>query len=331
MTVRASALGLDPAHHQPHALHRMDANRVWLETNCYVDLWIEIMGALRLDPVPALGFTFAVDFEGDQWTFFKIPLGDLQALYGLDTQELAIWKAPVSHALEQLARGRVVLMELDSFHLPDTAGTAYRREHVKTTVGIESIDLDRGRMTYFHNAGFFEVQGADFASVLRLDDPPSPDNPRLPPYTEFVKTDRLRRPNEGALADRALALARAHLERRPPRNPFELYAPRLHEDLEALRAAPAGFHGYAFATVRQFGAAFELAGDFCRWLLRAGVEGLGSAAEAFGAIASEARTLQLKLARAVTVGKPFDPTPTVHGLAERWATAMSTLVPRLLR
>ena len=63
-----------------HPLH--DADREWPETNCYVDLWIELLHARGLEPEAMLGFTLRQDFEGDQFTFFKPPLADLEALYG---------------------------------------------------------------------------------------------------------------------------------------------------------------------------------------------------------------------------------------------------------
>ena len=37
--------------YRPGTLH--DASRIWLETNCYADLWAELLHALQLDPVPA--------------------------------------------------------------------------------------------------------------------------------------------------------------------------------------------------------------------------------------------------------------------------------------
>ncbi len=73
-------LRLDPATFCPHPLHA--AERTWTETNCYVDMWIEVLHALGLDPVAAAAFTLSCDFEGDQWTFFKYPPEDLRALSG---------------------------------------------------------------------------------------------------------------------------------------------------------------------------------------------------------------------------------------------------------
>ena len=67
-----------------------------------------------------LPFTVRIDFEGDQWTFFKFPHADLLTLYGLDVQEMNPWLSLVGHVEEQVALGRPVLVELDSYYLPDT-------------------------------------------------------------------------------------------------------------------------------------------------------------------------------------------------------------------
>src|SRR5258706_11806662 len=100
-----------------HAIHGEE--RTWAETNCYTDLLIEMLHGMGHDPAAMLPFTLAVDFEGDQWTFFKPPANDILDLYGLDIQELAIWKPLAEHVVEQVAAGRPVLVELDSFYLPD--------------------------------------------------------------------------------------------------------------------------------------------------------------------------------------------------------------------
>ena len=55
------------------------ATRIWPETNCYVDLWIEVLAAAGFTPEAMLGFTLTQDFEGDQFTFFKVPLEDLES------------------------------------------------------------------------------------------------------------------------------------------------------------------------------------------------------------------------------------------------------------
>src|SRR5690606_25052355 len=118
--MKGAIAGLDPASYRPHRLH--DPGRRWPQTNCYVDLLIEVMHATGHDPAAALGFTVAQDFEGDQFTFFKFPAADLQLLAGLDIQELAVFDRLETHALVQIERGRLPLVEVDAFFLPDTKG-----------------------------------------------------------------------------------------------------------------------------------------------------------------------------------------------------------------
>ena len=84
-----SLLGLDPAHYMPSALHH--PARCFPETNCYVDLWIELLHARGIDPASAMGFACTVDFEGDQWTFFKPPPEELERLYGIDVHEMQLY------------------------------------------------------------------------------------------------------------------------------------------------------------------------------------------------------------------------------------------------
>ena len=86
-----------------------------------------------------------VDFDGDQWTFFKPSHDDLTTLYGIDVQELNVWRPLVENAREQLGGGKLVLSEADAFFLPDTAGTDYRTQHTKTTIGIQELDLEAER------------------------------------------------------------------------------------------------------------------------------------------------------------------------------------------
>jgi hypothetical protein len=97
-------LGLDPAVYAPSALHSPD--RTFPETNCYVDLWIELLHACGIDPASAMAFACAVDFEGDQWTFFKPPPEELVRLYGIDVHEMQLYRPTVNHVIEQLLHAR---------------------------------------------------------------------------------------------------------------------------------------------------------------------------------------------------------------------------------
>lgn len=313
---------LDPRTYARHGVH--GEGRVWAETNCYVDIWIELLHALGRDPVAAMPFTLAVDFEGDQWTFFKFPLADLYDLYGLDVQELAIWRPLVIHLEEQIARGRPVLVELDSFFLPDTAGTAYQRAHVKSTVAAVAIDLEQGRLGYFHGQSFYELSGDDFRRALLVD---AVDPSRLPPYAEFVKLPEA--PPPGAqLPAQSRQLLKRHLGRLPRKNPFASFRERLERDLTQLLSDDLdAFHAYSFATLRQCGSAYELASTYLRWLGEHGEPGLERSADAFQTMSEGAKKLQFQLARAMARHAALDLSP-LDGMAACWEDATGALQTR---
>ena len=301
-----------------HALH--DPSRVWPETNCYADLWIELLHARGWDPTAALAFTVGVDWEGDQWTFFKPPAGDLEALYGVDVRELNVWRALPEHLLEHTRRGRVALVEVDAHFLPDTAGVTYRAGHSKTTVGVDAIDPAARALTYFHNAGYFELSGDDYDGALALGAHARADG--LPPYAELAVFDRYVRRPAGEL--RAIArdqLAR-HVGRLPACNPVAAFAEHVGDDVRWLAGGDlAAFHRYAFATLRQCGAAWGLAGSFLRWLGGPAEE----AATHFDALAEGARTVQLRLARVAHARRVADLSAPLAALAGEWDAATAAL------
>src|SRR4051812_48246955 len=152
-----SLFGLDPATYTPSALH--DSDQIFPETNCYVDLWIELLHAQGIVPESAMAFACMVDFEGDQWTFFKPPPDELMRLYGIDVHEMQLYRPTAEHVLEQARAGRTMTLEVDSFYLPDTASSAYRMAHVKSSIAVEGIDPVQQRLRYFHGAGYYELSG----------------------------------------------------------------------------------------------------------------------------------------------------------------------------
>ena len=79
-----------------------------------------------------LAFTVLQDFEGDQFTFFKFPPKTFRPC-SASPSGTAIYDSLEAQTLEQLRRGRPVLIEVDSHWLPDAA-PAYRRHHAKSTV-----------------------------------------------------------------------------------------------------------------------------------------------------------------------------------------------------
>jgi len=319
-------LALDPRIYRRHRIHVEE--RIWAETNCYMDVWIELLHALGHEPIAVLPFTFAIDFEGDQWTFFKCPLGDLTHLYDLDVQELAIWRPLVAHLVEQVERGRPVLVELDSYFLPDTVGTAYKQVHTKSTVAVNEIDAAGHRLGYFHNQGYYRLEGEDFLDVLRMHDESDPAV--LPPYAEFVKIRPTSSHGGTSLRVRSLQLLRKHLELAPKENPFPAFRARLEKDLIWLMQEDLdSFHRYSFATLRQYGACFELSQTYLQWLASQGEQGLDEAIHAFRTISENAKSFQFQLARAVSRRKPLELSP-LTSMSENWRVGTISLKERYL-
>lgn len=329
--------GLNAGSYQRHALHGGagpaqgdDHPPVWAGKNCYADLWIEVLHALRLEPLAMLPCTLAVDFEGDHWTFFKPSLDALYTLYGIDVQELNVWRPLIEHVAEHLSVGKLISTEADAFWLPDTAGTDYRTQHTKTTVLIASLDAEASRLGYFHNAGYFELGGEDFKQILRVDAGTAAGY--LPLYAELVRTDRLVRRTLAELAGFSLALLRAQLRRRPATNPFLRFGARLNNDLPELQARGLPhYHAWAFASIRQAGAAFDLLAANLRWQAGFGHPALIPAAECFDTIAQANKALILKVARAVNSGRPFDVGPMCVAMAQAWERGMALLSEALAR
>ncbi|MGB2875127.1 MAG: DUF1839 family protein [Gaiellaceae bacterium] len=312
-TTRASLFGgLDPATYRPHSIHT--GERTYIETNCYTDILVELLHARGDEPLAAMGFLVRMDFEGDQWTFFKPPPEDLEILFGVDVHEMQPYRPLPAQVAEQLSAGRTMTIEVDSWHLPDTAATSYRREHVKTSLIPETIDLEGEVLRYFHNAGFYELSGEDFRGVFQVG--------ALPPYVELIRFDAGPRLQDGELRDAALELLRRHLERRPATNPFERFGEQLSVALpELLEGEAADYHAYAFATVRMAGSAFEISASHLDWLLG---EQASATVESFRRIVEGSKMLSLKLARR----RDFDTGPAIAALAGAWDEGMAALDAR---
>ncbi|SON57466.1 hypothetical protein HDIA_3925 [Hartmannibacter diazotrophicus] len=308
---------LDPSAYERHPLH--SADRIWPETNCFMDLWIEVLASLGHAPEAMLGFTVTQDFEGDQATFFKVPAADLEAIYGLRLQELAIFEHVEDHVTTQIARGRLCLVEVDGFYLPDTQGVAYHTEHGKTTVAINRLDITGRRMEYFHNAGYFTLEGEDFDGVFQRTPGADGERPLFLPYTEFVKFGPA--PEDGNMkADACKRLASA-LAQRPAENPIAAFAAVFPAQAENLAGRPfAAFHHYAFNTLRQFGSNFELLASHLDWLGEDGADAR--------AIAETMKSAQFQLARAVNRGKFEKLTGVLDPAVAAWDRLMADLETR---
>ena len=215
-------------------------------------------------------------------------------------------------------------IEMDGYFLPDTGGVSYRLQHTKTTVGITHLDPAARRMHYFHNGGFFALEGADYDGLFG-----APGAVRaadaLFPYVEFVKLPAAASPVDTRAV--AKALLSRHLARRPAANPIRAYGEALAVHLADLgQRAPDYFHAYAFNTLRQLGANFELLASHLAWLAQKGEPGLGRAEAAALEIAAGAKTMQFKLARAMARGRYDGLDSFIAPMAAAYDTVIGDLV-----
>jgi hypothetical protein len=211
--------------------------------------------------------------------------------------------------------------------LPDTAGTDYRTQHTKTTIGIQELDVEAGRLGYFHNCGYYVLQDTDFGAIFRLNLAPDPSY--MPFFAELVRLDRRKHLEQTALVRESTLVLRKQLARRPQRNPVVRFREQFGKDVAWLQGEGlARYHAWAFATLRQLGAAFELAALYVRWLAKHGEPELEGASAAFDAISGCAKMLVLKTARAVSARKPLDAEAALGDAERAWQVGMQCLVDR---
>lgn len=313
---------LESKNYVPSALH--GETMAWVEKNCYVDVFIELIHALGLEPRAMLPFVLALDFLNDQWTFFKPPHHDLQLLYGIDIQELNVWRSLYEHALTYQQVGDPISTEADAYWLPDTAGTDYRRNHVKTTIIICHIDAEAQTLGYFHNAGYFQLGGEDFRRLFRLDR--TDDPPFMPFYAEIVRLGRAVTKEQADITEVSLSLLRHHLTLVAADNPVTRFGSYVIEHCEQTKELGIDYyHAWSFATTRQLGAASELSAVYCDWLTEQGRLDLASAAADFRTISTLTKTLLLKMARIYTTQKTSDLQPLFADMAEAWSRGIRTV------
>ena len=310
-----SLFGCDPATYRPHLIHTGERN--YIETNCFTDIISELMHARGDEPLATFGSFVRMEFENDQWTFFKPLAIDMELLFGIDVHEIQPYRPIARQVAEQLAQDRTMTIELDAWYLPDTAATSYRNAHVKTGVIAEAIDLVDERFRYFHNASLYELAGEDFRGAFRTETGWAGDV--LPPYTELIRFDAGPRLQGEELRAAAVELLRGHLDHVPATNPFDRFHARLAADLPDLLAGDeARYHAFTFATFRMAGAGFELLGSHVDWAF--GDAG-ARASQAMARIVEGCKALGFKLARR----RPFDPTEAMDSLSAAWTEALGSL------
>ncbi len=320
--------GLDPSKYQMHSMHGLE--RDWPETNCYVDLWIEVLAALGHSPEAAFGFTVTQDFEGDQFTFFKPRPEDLTLLYDLSVQELTLYDSTERHITTQLGFGRLVLIEVDAFYLPDTIGVSYRTRHTKTTIAVNQLDAESCSLGYFHNARYHGLSGEDYNGIFRK----LPEQQDLPdvlfPYAEFIRLGKTPC-SESEFAARATSLLKQYLAISPRINPVTAFGVALERDSHDLISRPIAFyHDYAFNTVRQLGANFEVMASHLDWLTRHGEVELSAHAVLAKRVSSLSKSMLFQMARMASRRRLHDFGDQIKTLALAYEETLSSLRNSLL-
>ncbi len=305
----------------PHAWHC--GERVWSATNSHLDVWIELLHTLGLDPALVLLPTFCADFEGDQWTHSNVSRADLWAAYGIALDDLCVWRPLLAHFVEQFDRGNAVLVEVDEFHLPALTGSSYQREHVKTLIAATGYDRHAHRLRYLHGVAGAEVGGRDLDALLAA----GIGSAQLAPGAWIVKLDRMSARTSAERAQLGVALARLHGTRIPARNPVRLFGDALRSHGAWLAGGDAEhYQRWAFATLHQCGASFELAADVCAWLASQG-QPVEPAVAHFRNVSHAARALHQRLVRVPQSGRMPDVSHTVEDMARSWDQAMNVLRP----
>ena len=211
-TGMVSLFGLDPATYVPHALHT-PGERTYTETNCYSDILIELVHARGDEPLAVMGFTVRMDFEGDQWTFFKPPPEDLEELFG-DRHPRDAAVPPAAAADRRADRRRADDHRRARLLVPARHGLDQLPQRARQDLGDRRGDRSRGasacatsttRACTSSTARTTAASSGSGAAVLR----------RRPPPLHRARPLRRRRPAAGR---RSCARRRRELLARAPRS-----------------------------------------------------------------------------------------------------------------
>ncbi|MBV9119701.1 MAG: DUF1839 family protein [Chloroflexi bacterium] len=305
-----------PAEYVGHWLH-IDSSRVWQEHNCYVDLWIELLHSLGLNPLPAFYTALLAGFQADQWTFVKPDHWAIARLFGIDVIEVDIWRGVEAHVLAQLENHSVPLLETDCWYLPDTAGMSYQQQHKKSAIAIVAVEPESQVLRYFHNRGFHEIRGADYRGALYLDEPP-----RLVPYAEAALIGGRCARSDDELRQISLDLLSVRFEQSRQESTFVSFREHLECAIAELHEGAIDFHEYAFANFRQLGSACALGAEYLRWL---DLPDSAPTAAALDRISELAQSFILRLARLAARARTPEIEPTMSDMVQAWSEAQRGL------
>ena len=127
------------------------------------------------------------------------------------------------------------------------------------------------------------------------------------------------------LLDKSRNALRRELGKLPNDNPFDKFATKFAVDLEWLKNEPMEtFHTYSFATLRQYGACYELVQTYLDWLAARGESGVTDIAKTFAEISNTSKAFQFKLARSMARKKELDMSP-LDKMSSLWHQGTSRL------
>lgn len=301
-----------------HPLHQDES--VWSNTNCYLDVWIELLHGMGRRPEPLFAVAVAAETQVEQFEFLKVDHRDLEEVHGLRVGEYDVWKSLLEHVLAQMTAGNLMIVEADAHWLPDTRGISYGIEHTKTSIVPLRVDPQQRHLVYLHNEGLHELRGEDFDYVLG----PQRCQGIVPaPYVELVRLDRLSPANDDDARAHTARLLRHHILRATAQNPAADLMEVLRSRFDWLaQTGMDGYHALCFETTRQLGVVSMLAAEAVRF---SAVEQIQPAAEAYLTVSKEAKALQFQLARVARGRKSASLETTMTTITEQWAGAAATV------
>lgn len=318
VTVSTLHPGLSADGFTPHLLHQDQS--LWSNTNCYLDVWIELLHGMGRRPEPLFAAAVAAETQVEQFEFLKVDHRDLEEVHGLRVGEYDIWRPLLEHVLTQMVAGNLMIIEADAHWLPDTRGISYGIEHTKTSIVPVRVDPQQRHLVYLHNAGLHELSGHDFDCVLgeqrRQGIVPAP-------YVELVRLDRLTPAHDGAARAHTARLLRHHTARSTAQNPAAELMDVVRSRFDWLaEAGMDGYHALCFETTRQLGVVSMVAAEAVKF---SAVDRIQAAADAYVAVSQEAKALQFQLARVARGRKSASLDTTMAAIGDQWARAASTL------
>ena len=191
------------------------SDRVWVEKNCYVDIWIEF------DPRARAASRWRCCRSSSRSTS-RATSGrsssrrttSCATLYGIDVQELNCWRPLLEHAQEHLAR-----RQADQRPRPMRSGCPTRRapttgaQHTKTTIVLDELDARGAAARLLPQRRLLRARGRGLRDRRSGSTPPDPAF--MPFFAELVRIDRLVRRAAAELTRDVGRAARRHLARRP--------------------------------------------------------------------------------------------------------------------